>query len=303
MYFRLAQDSCICILRAKLPQLRHNTPDLGWRAKEGSGLAGSAGKKIEGASDSRPLGEQDGRRSGSPPALAPVPFQEIRYVVLKSRSRVREWHELTMTFPRLSLRLCSPFAAPAPRFARNVVIAFPRSRRSPSKILFPSLLSRQDYTLDAIIFRRCLSTTLPVKSHTRPHKMANDLVRSAVAFIPGLGSGINSPWDTPVATPHESPATTPGGSPILRDSDGKRLPKPDDIHMILSDGQSSLPRSRPENTDPDTYPHMIQSTVPSSPTRTSCTRPPGMRSGISARLALTSPSSPSPASRSALAVR
>jgi hypothetical protein len=174
---------------------------------------------------------------------------------------------------------------------------------SPSKILFPSLLSRQDYTLDAIIFRRYLSTTLPVKSHTRPHKMANDLVRSAVASIPGLGSGINSPWDTPVATPHESPATTPGGSPILRDSDGKRLPKPDDIHMILSDGQSSLPRSRPENTDPDTYPHMIQSTVPSSPTRTSCTRPPGMRSGISARLALTSPSSPSPASRSALAAR
>ena len=67
--------------------------------------------------------------------------------------------------------------------------------------------------------------------------MANDLVRSAVASIPGLGSGVNSPWDTPVATPHESPATTPGGSPILRDSDGKRLPKPDDIHMILSDGQ------------------------------------------------------------------
>lgn len=104
MYFRLAQDSYICILRAKLPQLRHNTPDLGWRAKEGSGLAGSAGKKKnEGASDSRPLGvEPDGRRSGSPPALAPVPFQEIRYVVFKSRPRVREWHELTMTFPRLS---------------------------------------------------------------------------------------------------------------------------------------------------------------------------------------------------------
>lgn len=85
--------------------------------------------------------------------------------------------------------------------------------------------------------------------------MANDLVRSAVASIPGLGSGVNSPWDTPVATPHESPATTPGGSPILRDSDGKRLPKPDDIHMILSDGQFSLPRSRPEKQTLDTNPH------------------------------------------------
>lgn len=69
--------------------------------------------------------------------------------------------------------------------------------------------------------------------------MSNNLVRSAVSSISGLNSSRSSPWDTPVATPRESPATTPGGSPILRDSEGKRLPKADDIHMILSDGPFS----------------------------------------------------------------
>ncbi|POY74876.1 hypothetical protein BMF94_2149 [Rhodotorula taiwanensis] len=72
--------------------------------------------------------------------------------------------------------------------------------------------------------------------------MANDLVRSAVQSMSGLGSssGTASPWDTPLATPHESPATTPGGSPIVRDSDGKRLPKMSDIKMILSDVDGTL---------------------------------------------------------------
>ncbi|GAA5981640.1 hypothetical protein JCM10908_004548 [Rhodotorula pacifica] len=70
--------------------------------------------------------------------------------------------------------------------------------------------------------------------------MANELVRSAVSSISGISSGTSSPWDTPVATPRESPATTPGGSPILRDSDGKRLPRADDIHMILSDVDGTL---------------------------------------------------------------
>lgn len=61
---------------------------------------------------------------------------------------------------------------------------------------------------------------------------------AASSFSSDLRPQVNSPWDTPVATPRESPATTPGGSPILRGVDGKRLPKPDDIKMILSDGSS-----------------------------------------------------------------
>ncbi|CEQ40372.1 SPOSA6832_01956, partial [Sporobolomyces salmonicolor] len=53
-------------------------------------------------------------------------------------------------------------------------------------------------------------------------------------------SPMSSPWDTPLATPFESPATTPGGSPAQRPFDKNRIPRAEDIHMILSDGESLL---------------------------------------------------------------
>ncbi|GAA5880425.1 hypothetical protein JCM1840_007692 [Sporobolomyces johnsonii] len=53
-------------------------------------------------------------------------------------------------------------------------------------------------------------------------------------------SPISSPWDTPLATPFESPATTPGGSPAQRPFDKTRIPRAEDIHMILSDVDGTL---------------------------------------------------------------
>lgn len=50
-----------------------------------------------------------------------------------------------------------------------------------------------------------------------------------------------SPWDTPLATPFDSPATTPGASPLVHAHNKNKIPKAEDIHMILSDGQSYLP--------------------------------------------------------------
>jgi len=46
-----------------------------------------------------------------------------------------------------------------------------------------------------------------------------------------------SPWDTPLATPFDSPATTPGGSPNVHAHNKNKIPKAEDIHMILSDGE------------------------------------------------------------------
>ncbi|GAA5987998.1 hypothetical protein JCM5350_007856 [Sporobolomyces pararoseus] len=49
-----------------------------------------------------------------------------------------------------------------------------------------------------------------------------------------------SPWDTPLATPFDSPATTPAASPQVHAHKKNKIPKAEDIHMILSDVDGTL---------------------------------------------------------------
>jgi hypothetical protein len=46
--------------------------------------------------------------------------------------------------------------------------------------------------------------------------------------------------DSSMSTPYESPIATPFDSPLQRPVDTKPLPRPEDVHLILSDVDGTL---------------------------------------------------------------